>query len=65
MPTEGSETRFDNRDRDPEIAALSKQVHMFTGQIKSLVTEIDKTIVLLVARSERAAIEEQVRHEQQ
>ena len=44
----------EKRDRDPEIAELSREIHDLTGQIRVLVKEINKASVLLVARSEQA-----------
>lgn len=47
-------------DRDPEILELSREIHELTGQIKSLVAEINKASVLLVARVEKTTVESSV-----
>ena len=37
-----------NREyRDPEIAALSQQIHGLTEQIRTLVVQIDDTVIAL------------------
>lgn len=43
--------------RDPEIMALSQEIHGLTGQIKILVAEINKASVLLSARVDMASKE--------
>lgn len=46
----------DQIDRDPEIVALSRDIYDLTGQIKTLVTEINKASALLVQKVEQADI---------
>lgn len=41
-------------ERDSEILELSHELHSLTGQIKALVTEIEKTSVLLLVRVDEA-----------
>lgn len=48
-----SDSKFSAKDRDPEILELSREIHNLTGQIKVLVTEINKASVLLLARVEK------------
>lgn len=48
------------KDRDPEISELSREIHNLTGQIKSLLLEINKASILLVARAEKTTNESSV-----
>jgi hypothetical protein len=43
----------DRNGRDPEIHDLTMRIHGLSGQIQTLVTEIDKTVVLLADRAAR------------